>query len=183
MGRREFARVLARIKPGKESERSERLFIKRVMGRLGREVPRARIVLAGSFAKGTFLEGDRDVDIFVLFAHSVEKGAMEGIVRAAVENAFPGAFFQVAYAQHPYVRLFLEGRKIDVVPAYEVSCPQSPVSKPGTGNREPRIGGHLWLRSPVDRSQLHTEYVLSKMSPRQRDEVRLLKKLLKANLL
>lgn len=156
--------VLAAIKPGRESERKEREFIARVMEKLAKQVKSAKISLAGSFAKGTFLEGDRDVDIFVLFRHSMEKEAMEGIVRGAVENAFPGCFFQIAYAQHPYVRLFLEGRKIDVVPAYEAGH-----------------GRHFELRSAVDRSVLHTEYVLGKMSGRQKDEVRLLKKFLKSN--
>ncbi len=58
--------VLAAIKPGRESERKEREFIARVMEKLAKQVKSAKIALAGSFAKGTFLEGDRDVDIFVL---------------------------------------------------------------------------------------------------------------------
>lgn len=163
---REAGRILGYIKPKKASEAAERRFISHAMARLKKEIGSARIVLAGSFAKGTFLEGDRDIDIFVLFRHSVEKEAMEGIIRAAVEGAFPGAFFQVAYAQHPYVRVFTEGRKIDVVPAYEVGH-----------------GQHFELRTAVDRSQLHTDYILSKMSQKQKDEVRLLKRFLKANLL
>lgn len=168
--------VLARIKPGRKAEAREREFASRVLGALSDRLKPAKVVLAGSFAKGTFLEGDKDIDVFVLFGHSMKKEAMESIVRAAVEDAFgaaelkPGkkqsgrALYQLAYAQHPYVRVFLEGRKIDVVPAYEIM---------------PRE--RFELRSAVDRSQLHTEYILSRMSSRQKDEVRLLKKFLKAN--
>lgn len=161
---RGLEKILRAIKPKKKAERTEREFISRAIGKLRQELGGAKVVLAGSFAKGTFLEGDKDIDIFVLFSHNVEKEAMEGIVRAAVENAFPKAFFHIAYAQHPYVRVFLEGRKIDVVPAYEVSH-----------------GRHFELKSPVDRSVLHTSYILSKMSVKQKDGVRLLKKFLKAN--
>ncbi|MFA5077300.1 MAG: CCA tRNA nucleotidyltransferase [Candidatus Micrarchaeia archaeon] len=158
-----LGRVLAQIRPGAASERRERAFANMVVAKLQASFKPAKVVLAGSFAKGTFLEGDKDIDVFVLFRHSMEKEAMEGIVRAAVENAFPGAFIQTAYAQHPYVRVFLDGRKIDVVPAYEIGH-----------------GRHFELRSAVDRTQLHTEYVLSKMSGAQKDEVRLLKKFLKS---
>ncbi len=187
-----FGSVLSRIRPAKGSEAAERRFIDSVLAKLRSQLRGEKVVLAGSFAKGTYLEGDRDIDIFVLFRHNVEKEALEGIVRAAVENAFgareasssefrvskPGTgnrksktpaasstpLYQISYAQHPYVRLFLEGRKIDVVPAYEIG-----------------EGRHFELRSAVDRSQLHTEYVLANMSSRQKDEVRLLKKFLKAN--
>ncbi|MDD5337717.1 MAG: CCA tRNA nucleotidyltransferase [Candidatus ainarchaeum sp.] len=158
--------VLRRIRPGAASERSERAFANMVVSKLQGRLSPAKVVLAGSFAKGTFLEGDKDIDVFVLFKHSVDKGALECIVRAAVENAFPGAFMQIAYAQHPYVRVFLEGRKIDVVPAYEIGD-----------------GRHFELKSAVDRTQLHTEYILSKMNAAQKDQVRLLKKFLKANYL
>ncbi|VVB98202.1 CCA-adding enzyme [uncultured archaeon] len=156
--------VLRSIKPTAASEKQERRFVDQVLEKLRRQVKGAKVALAGSFAKGTFLEGDKDVDVFVLFKHNVEKEALEGIVKGAVENAFPGAFYQIAYAQHPYVRVFLQGRKIDVVPAYEASH-----------------GRHFELKSAVDRSQLHTEYILEKMGQRQKDEVRLLKKFLKSN--
>ena len=126
--------VLGKIRPTAMSGERERRFVDGVLARLRKSSPGAKAVLAGSFAKGTFLEGDKDVDIFLLFRHDVEKEALEGLVRAAVENAFPGvklvkggtpppsaraAFYQIAYAEHPYVRVFFQGRKIDVVPAYE----------------------------------------------------------------
>ncbi len=173
--------VLGKIRPTAMSGERERRFVDGVLARLRKSSPGAKAVLAGSFAKGTFLEGDKDVDIFLLFRHDVEKEALEGLVRAAVENAFPGvklvkggtpppsaraAFYQIAYAEHPYVRVFFQGRKIDVVPAYEAGH-----------------GRHFELKSSVDRSQLHTEYVLSKMNAAQKDEVRLLKKFLKSNCL
>ncbi len=181
---RSLGKVLERIRPKKEAELRERKFISGVMEKLRKEIKSAKVELAGSFAKGTFLEGDRDIDIFVLFRHGIETEAMESIVRAAVENAFgarelqpkretrnrkaapvsKSAYYQAAYAQHPYVRVFMEGRKIDVVPAYEVSH-----------------GRHFELKCVVDRTKLHTEYVLSKMNEKQKDEVRLLKKFLKAN--
>lgn len=157
-------KILALIKPTKKSEAVEMKFILNVMEKLKKEIKTTKITLAGSFAKGTYLEGDKDVDIFVLFNHNVEKEALEGIVRAGVENAFPNAFFQIAYAEHPYVRLFLGQRKIDIIPAYELGH-----------------GRHFEFKSMVDRTVLHTEYILSKLNEKQKDEVRLLKKFLKAN--
>ncbi len=159
-------KILKNIKPNAECEKAELKFISLVIARLKKEIRKANIVLAGSFAKGTFLECDKDIDIFVLFKHNVKKEDMKNIVCAAVKNVFPDAFFQIAYAQHPYVRVFTKRRKIDVVPAYEINSES-----------------HFELKTAVDRSQLHTRYILSKMSEEQKDEVRLLKKFLKVNFL
>ena len=162
----ELKSVLLKIRPNEASERREWKFANEIISKLKKQFKGGKVVLAGSFAKGTFLEGDKDIDVFVLFGHGVAKEAMLPIIKAAAENAFPVADMKIAYAQHPYLRLFIEGRRVDIVPAYEVGH-----------------GRHFELKTPVDRSQLHTTYILSKMKKAQKDEVRLLKKFLKSNLL
>lgn len=160
----ELKNILKKIKPKKKSQIIEKKFTYWLLKKLRKELKSAKIVLAGSFAKGTFLEGDNDLDVFILFKREIEKQAMESIVRTAAENAFPNAFFQTAYAEHPYIRLFLKSRKIDIIPAYEISSEK-----------------HVELKTAVDRTQLHTKYVLEHMSEKQKDAVRLLKKFLKSN--
>ncbi|MBU0586127.1 CCA tRNA nucleotidyltransferase [Candidatus Micrarchaeota archaeon] len=158
----ELDKVLKQISPNSKSEKKETVFVEAVMTGLRANLSAGKPVLAGSFAKGTFLEGDKDIDIFVLFSHQIHKEAMLPILRVAAEKTFSKAIIKSAYAQHPYLRIFLGKRKIDLVPAYEVGH-----------------GLHFELKSAVDRSQLHTEYILKRMNNEQKGEVRLLKKLLK----
>ena len=123
-----------------------------------------KTLLAGSVAKGTFLKGAGDIDIFAIFPVSYSKEEMFQSLEKAAKKAFPGARSETGYAEHPYLRIYLKGKRLDLVPSYKM---------------EP--GGRV--KSAVDRSQLHTPYILSKMKPSQKKEVLLLKQFLKANLL
>ena len=59
----------------------------------------------------------------------------EALIRNATSRAFPGQRYVVSYAEHPYVRLHSQGRKIDIVPAYKIK----------------KITGAADLKSAVDR--------------------------------
>jgi tRNA nucleotidyltransferase (CCA-adding enzyme) len=111
-------------------------------------------------AKHTFLRENRDVDVFVLFRRSVPKGNLESLIKGITEKSFPGRAYQLSYAEHPYVRFRLEGRKIDLVPAYRIADASERVSA-------------------VDRSVLHTSFVLRNL--KNVDDVLLLKSFLQAN--
>jgi tRNA nucleotidyltransferase (CCA-adding enzyme) len=143
--------------------RAEKKFSRDLAARIAKASPkRCEVILTGSIAKGTFLRDSKDIDIFVLFPRSEKKEHFEKIMVKIVKKAFPKTGYTLSYAEHPYVRFHIEGRKIDLVPAYKI------------GHADERI-------SAVDRSVLHTEYILRNMSAKQKDDVLLLKKLLKAN--
>ena len=161
--RKVLEKVLKRIVPGEKERLEVEGIAREVEVRIGEFLPMgAKTMLTGSVVKGTFLAGEGDVDLFVLFPHSFSKELMFEEVKEAVENAYPKAKIEIAYAEHPYVKFFLKGKKVDVVPAYLMV----------EGER---------VKSAVDRSQLHTRYVLEEMGEGQKDEVRLLKRFLKAN--
>ena len=123
-----------------------------------------KMLLAGSVAKGTFLKGSGDIDLFAIFPTKYTKEEMFSVLEAATKKAFPKAKREVGYAEHPYLRMVLKEKKVDLVPSYKME----------NGER---------VKSAVDRSQLHTKYILSKLKPIQKKEVLLLKQFLKANLL
>jgi len=155
--------ALKRITPGEKEQLEVEGIAREVEVEIGEFLPSGvRTMLTGSVVKGTFLSGEGDVDLFALFPHSYSKELMFEEVKEAVESAYPKAKMEIAYAEHPYVKFYLKGKKIDVVPAYLMV----------EGER---------IKSAVDRSQLHTKYVLEEMSEKQRGDVRLLKKFLKAN--
>jgi len=114
----------------------------------------------GSFAKGTWLPKNADVDIFIKFKKDtpeekfVEISKKIGFASMKTHNPY------VRYSDHPYVEAKIKDTKINVVPCYDV-----------------KLGD--W-KSAADRSPFHTRNMKKVLSPKMRDEVRLLKTFLQS---
>jgi len=161
--KRLLSRVLSTIRPERDELARETRFAKLLMKHISKNVPRGcKVVLTGSVAKQTFLRDKRDVDIFILFPRKVPKGSLEGKLKRIMKSAFPGIGYQLSYAEHPYARFHFEGRRIDLVPAYKISKASERVSA-------------------VDRSVLHTRYVMRSLKKSKRDDVLLLKQFLRSS--
>jgi len=155
--------VLRCISPSAREAKNESAFAKSVIRKIAKACPKGcRVVLAGSVAKGTFLRDSKDLDIFVLVGKTMPKARMEGMLKSIMKKAYPSLGHQLSYAEHPYLRFHLDGRKVDLVPAYSIK------------HSSERL-------SAVDRSVLHTKYILKNLKKSQKSEVLLLKKFLKAN--
>lgn len=115
-------------------------------------------VIVGSVAKGTNLR-DGDIDVFIRFERTYKKDEMETIGMEIGHRMLNNG--QEKYAEHPYVTGFIDGIKIDVVPCYRISEKEKKVSS-------------------VDRTPLHTEYVLKSLKDNQKNDVLLLKVFMKA---
>jgi tRNA nucleotidyltransferase (CCA-adding enzyme) len=115
----------------------------------------AEVCLTGSMAKDTWISGDKNIDLFLIFSHDYSEQQLKeyGLDMGILSKAD----HEIAYAEHPYVRNYVNGYEIDVVPAYQY--------KEG-------------IRSSVDRTPLHTTYVLTHLN--NRDQVRLLKKFVRS---
>ncbi|MEM2974791.1 MAG: CCA tRNA nucleotidyltransferase, partial [Candidatus Micrarchaeia archaeon] len=118
------------------------------------------IVLAGSTSRGTNLKGDRDFDVFMLFPKSYSEKELAALGLKWAKKVVKGKKWELAYAQHPYLRAWVDGREIDIVPSYKISK----ISEKATA---------------VDRTPLHAAYILSHITEEQKDDVRLLKQFLK----
>ncbi len=108
--------------------------------------------MVGSFAKDTHLS-DPDLDIFMLFPEGTPRSTLESVGLSVGEAVLGG---QRMYAEHPYIRGVHRGLDVDLVPGV-------------------RIETAARMQTAVDRTPLHTEYVLSHMDEGQHDQVRLLK--------
>jgi len=119
----------------------------------------------GSFAKGTNLKNDTDIDIFILIDKKVSESRFEGIAMDIGFKSLSKYTPRTRFSEHPYVEGFVRKNKkecpvrINIVPCYAVE----------KGN---------W-KSAADRSQYHTEYITKNLSKDQKDQVRILKKFLK----
>lgn len=158
--------VLSRIKPSPEEEKTvleiASAFKRAVEQAAKKRLSEFEVFLAGSVAKGTWLRGDADVDIFVAMPPELNEEEFKALGLEIGREALAGYEVIERYAEHPYVESEVrEGIKVSVIPAYIVEPPN-------------------W-KSAVDRTKFHTEYVLRRMSNEQRDDVRLLKKFCKAH--
>lgn len=118
------------------------------------------VVFGGSYAKGTWLRGDADIDIFVKIDPAVDEQTFEKIGVEMGKKALAKFRPTLRYSDHPYVEAFVRGVRINVVPCYDVERGK-------------------W-KSAADRSTFHTEYVTRTLGAEKRAHVRLLKKFLKS---
>jgi len=154
--------VLEHIRPTRAQVAVLSRFYEAIRGALGSCIAGVefRVEPVGSFAKGTLLRDKWEIDVFVLYRGVGDEWVTsEGarLIRECLGRRFPTV---EKYSQHPYVTVKLMGLEADVVPA-------------------------LWLEKPrprglgVERTPFHTRYVLSRLTPCLREDVMLLKSLLK----
>ena len=115
----------------------------------------------GSFAKGTWLSKDADVDIFIRFKKSISEEKFEQISRKIGFESLKKFSPYVRYSEHPYVEAKIKDTKINVVPFYDVKLGE-------------------W-KSAADRSPFHTKFMKKSLTLKMRNEVRILKTFLKSN--
>jgi tRNA nucleotidyltransferase (CCA-adding enzyme) len=112
------------------------------------------VLLGGSYAKGTWLAGHVDLDIFVKIDPSTPEAEFEKIGLSIGAKATKGHPTGKMFAQHPYTEATVDGVRVNIVPCYDV--------KPGE-----------W-KSAADRSPFHVRLVES-LSDEKKTQVRLLK--------
>lgn len=158
-----LAGALRKVKPSREQVEAERAATARIMKLVRERVPEdIGVALVGSVSKGTNLAGDFDIDIFLQFPRGkytredLETRGLEYAKRAVGKDGT----WEIGFAEHPYLKAEMFGCEVEIVPSFKIESSSQ-------------------LGSAADRSPLHTRYVLSRMTEKERDEVLLLKKFLK----
>ncbi len=152
--------VLRRVSPTLE----EREKVDRVTGELLEKVKDQalktdldlKVKVQGSVAKGTYTYPP-DIDIFVLFPETTSRKDLERLGLKIGKGVLKG---EERYAEHPYMHGVYKGFEADIVPCFAIASPAG-------------------LRTAVDRTPFHTQFILSKLTEEQRSEVRLLKQFTK----
>jgi tRNA nucleotidyltransferase (CCA-adding enzyme) len=122
----------------------------------------AEPMIVGSVARGTFIHGDRDLDVFLLFDPALSREELEEeglrLARSIADELSDGYYEK--YAEHPYISATIEGFDVDLVPCFKVESASA-------------------IRSSVDRTPFHTRYIEAKIGHLV-DEVLLAKQFAKA---
>ncbi len=155
-------RVLRRITPSEEEEASLRLLCSRLEDDLSRLLREAGIDGAaevhGSAARGTWIAGEKDIDLFMILDSRYDRTIFQRALDVA--KGYVGSGWVEAYAEHPYIKAFIDGFEVEFVPCFRVE----------PGRR---------LYSATDRTPLHTRFVNERLSRERRDDARLLKQFMK----
>jgi tRNA nucleotidyltransferase (CCA-adding enzyme) len=156
--------VLSRIKPKEQEKQKISALAESLINRIntiGRENGldiKARLL--GSSARGTWLSGEHDLDIFILFPPEASREYLKekglSVARKIAEEAHSS---EERYAEHPYINAVFNGFDVDLVPAFDVASAAE-------------------IRSAVDRTPFHNRFVLSRIHGHE-DEVLLFKQFLK----
>ena len=118
------------------------------------------IEFGGSFAKGTWLSKDADIDIFVRFKKTTSEEKFEKISRKVGFDSLKKYSPYVRYSEHPYVEAKIKDTKINIVPFYDITDGK-------------------W-KSSADRSPHHTKFMKKNLTPKMKNDVRVLKQFLKS---
>lgn len=155
--------VAKRVNPSKKEREKVLLLLKKFTVMANKEAKarnlNARVEIEGSIAKDTWINSDRDLDIFLIFPPEVdgERAKRDGLELA---KASAGPNWSLGYAEHPYVEAEIDGFTLDIVPSVEMREGEKPTTS-------------------VDRTPLHTRFVGKKLGVGGRAEVRVLKQFLK----
>lgn len=118
----------------------------------------ADVVQVGSTARGTWLAGDRDIDLFVRFPPALPREKLETYGLEVGHHVLPEGHEE--YAEHPYVKGEYRGFDVDLVPCYDVADATA-------------------IQSAVDRTPFHNAYLVARLDDDLADGVRLAKRFLK----
>ncbi len=160
--------VIDLIKPTPAEKKKVAAAAKLFLQRLNSKLKDAQAVLGGSGAKGTWLSGNHDLDIFVLFnfkKYASRSAELSPLLEKSLKKAFPESIIQHVHGSRDYFQLaaegFIHGFNIEVIPILAITKAEQAVNI-------------------TDVSPLHTRWV-RRQPPLIKDEILLAKQFCKAN--
>lgn len=159
----DFKDILKDVKPSKEDKLKVEGLSRQLMSIINQaardESVDAEVVILGSVAKGTWLSGKGDIDLFIKFPLNTPLDYLksEGLKLGYECIRKMKGESEERYASHPYITGHIDGYEVDIVPCYDIKHANE-------------------LTSAVDRTILHTEYIKEELKDELKDDVMLLKR-------
>jgi tRNA nucleotidyltransferase (CCA-adding enzyme) len=153
--------VLANLRPTAEERDHVCGIARRILAAIANS-GKAEGMVVGSIARHTWVKGDRDLDIFMLFDPALSREQLEGeglFLARSIAKMFSDRFHE-KYAEHPYINASIDDVDVDLVPCYNVESAAR-------------------IQSAVDRTPFHTRYITNRIDGLI-DDVLLLKQFAKA---
>ncbi|MAF50553.1 MAG: CCA tRNA nucleotidyltransferase [Nanoarchaeota archaeon] len=157
-------KVLNEIKPSVAEKKAILSTAKHFVSKINSRLTEGKAVLGGSVAKGTWLKGDYDIDIFVLFNKEYKNEDISKILETKLEKLKPNKISGIrkVHGSRDYFQINQDPYNFEIVPILKIS----------KANKAENI---------TDVSPLHTKWVKKKAKKKLLDEIRLSKVFAKAN--
>jgi tRNA nucleotidyltransferase (CCA-adding enzyme) len=153
-------RVLQRITPKEEEQARVGALSRKLEHQIAdacrSEGVAAKVRVEGSVAKDTWLSENPDIDVFIRLPASIPRKSLGEVGLRIAKKAAGDAETLERFAEHPYLEVFVDGFRVDIVPCYD--------AKPGE-----------W-QSATDRTPYHTDYIKTHLRKDLHGQVRLLKR-------
>src|SRR3989344_7745160 len=156
--------VIPFIKPTPDEQKRVSAATKKFITKLNAVLKDAHAVLGGSGAKGTWLSGNHDLDIFVLYprrTYAPQTSQLSELLEKSLTKAFPKQKLQRVHGSRDYFQLVFEGFNLEVVPILRIQKAEQAVNI-------------------TDVSPLHTRWV-RKQPAEIKDEILLAKQFCRAH--
>ena len=142
-----LAKVLKKVTPAPGQARAIQRMTGIVAAKAGQLLSPKKLsyTFAGSYARDTYMLDKKEFDLFILFPEGAPREELErtGLALGKKLATSLKGKWQVAYAEHPYVRAQIGGYQVVIVPAYKVKDAAS-------------------IKSAVDRTPFHNQWLLGR---------------------
>jgi len=133
------------------------LFVKEINKEIKKNKITAECVTGGSVAKGTFLRGDFDIDLFVKFDYSYKDKDISKLLKKVLSKFKP----ELVHGSRDYFQLKQASLNYEIVPVLDVKDPSKAINV-------------------TDMSPMHVNWVKKHLKKGMDDDIRLAKKFCKA---
>ncbi len=152
-----FSKVLEKIKPNKKEEQEVKNKVDLFLKKINSKLLNAEAIVGGSFAKGTWLKNQHDIDIFVLFTTPQNISTrLEVAIKATFDN------MEKIHGSRDYFLVNYENLNFELVPVLKINSSEK-------------------AENITDISPMHVDYIKKNINEKLADEIRLTKYLMKMN--
>ncbi len=153
-------KALSLVKPEKEEIEHVNKLAKIFLEKLNSKLKDAKAVIGGSVAKGTWLKGGHDIDIFVQYPLTFKDKDISALLEKDLKKLFKD--ISRVHGSRDYFKIEYSSYIFEIIPVLKVSSPEK-------------------AENITDSSPFHTEWVKSKVNESLQDEIRLTRAFCKAN--
>ncbi len=152
-----FEKVLQKIKPTEKERRDISIKVNNFLKKLNSRLVSCKAVVGGSFAKGTWLKGQHDIDIFVLFRNKID-------ISIKLEKAIKKSFkkYERIHGSRDYFIVDFEKLSFEIIPVLNITKSEE-------------------AKNITDISPLHVDWVNKNLTEKMKEDVMVAKQFCRAN--